>query len=405
MSNCLIWGTGFRGKECLSGIQTLESSLRVFAFVDNDASIWHKEVCGLPVLPPSKIKEEAFDKIIVCAKQGVEAIRTQLINQLHVPAEKIIRYRIDPLPIRFEANAEDVYLAQLGEFGYEMVSWIPYLTYLRSQGIRLKTIGRKGSSVFYESISEEHIEVGDEYIGHGGMGDLDKIEKLKRDLGLPIFGPCKETSGFEFCVNGVEWQVHDIHADYPVKHLKKPDFPLQNILDIKGKKSGYRGMVTINNKNYVNSMVAGLIKNYFVSEELAAIVQFLRERGFFVVYNDSSVVYEKKENPIDGYVSAVQFETGHDSVLNLQDYSDGTEDKWDRMQLECWQNSDFVIQSPGGAAAVVELLGVRKFNLMRKGDYQDDLYLSKLYGGQSDTFYEVRHMLAYMEKEFDFGRL
>ncbi len=404
MIKCLIWGTGFRGKECLSGIQSLDSVLQVVAFADNNSLMWNNEVCGLPVLSPAQIMEEAFDKIIICSKHGVDTIWIQLIEDLKIHAGKIIRYRIDPLPVRFEANADDVYLAQLGEFGFEMISWIPYLTYLKSQGIHMKTIGRKGSSVFYENISDEHIEVGDEYIGNSGTGDLSRIEKLKDDMKLPIFAPCKERCGFEYFVNGIEWQVHDIHSNYPTEHLRKPVFPAQNILGIGEKKLSFRGLVTINNKSYLSEF-AGLVNNFFVEEELNVLFEFLSNNGFLVVYNCPMNLFIEEDDKFKNYVLKCNDFGRNDSILSLHDYSDGTEDKWDRIQLECWQNSDFVIQPPGGAAAVVELLGIRKFNLMRKGDYQDDLYLSKLYGGQSDTFYEVRHMLAYMEKEMELGRL
>lgn len=404
MLNCLIWGTGYRGKECLTGIQSTRSALQVLAFVDNNSSMWNKEVCGIQVLSPDMVKDTEYDKVIICAKQGVESIKKQLLNEMNIPENKIIRYRIDPLPMSFEVNAADVYLAQLGEFGYEMISWIPYLTYLKAQGIHLKTVGRKGSSVFYENISDEHIEVEDKYIGNSGTGDLAKIEQLKKDTGLPIFGPCKERSGFSHFVNGIEWQVHDIHSSYPTTFIKKPNFPMQDILKIKNRKKGYRGLVTINNKRYLNEF-AGLVNNFFVKEELDVLFDFLNKKGFLVVYNCSTNLFIEEDDQFKNYLVEKAEHKKRKDVLYLEDYSDGTEDKWDRMQLECWQNSDFVIQPPGGAAAVVELLGIRKFNLMRNGDYQDDIFLEKLYGGQSDTFYEVRHMLAYIEKEMEQGRI
>ncbi len=403
--DCIIWGAGKRGEECLVGIQSIESSLRISAFVDNNPLMWGKMLCGLPILSPDDFKHAKFDIVIICSKQGVNAIKKQLIDTLGVPESKIIRYRMDTLPVRFEAQAENVYLAQLGEFGYEMISWLPYLAYLKAQGIKLKTVGRKGSKVFYENISEEHIEVDDKYVGAQSMGELKKLQALKNDLGLEIFGPCNEYMGFAFYVNGIEWQVHDIHAKYPVDHIKKPEFSPQNILGIKDRKNCFRGIVTINNKAYQNTFYAGLVRNYFTRDEVELIIRFLTKKGYFVIYNDFSSAFINTSDPHDLYLNFPEFARDNDNVLFLQDYSDGTEDKWDRMQLECWQNSNFVIQTPGGAAAVVELLGVRKFNFMQRGDYQDDLYLSKIYGGKSDTFYEVRHMLVYLEKEMELGRL
>ena len=394
--NYVIWGAGVWGRQCFAGIKNYANGDdRVSAFVDNNPFLMKTQLADVPIVSPNELKNISYDKIIICSKFACEHIKKQLIDGLNVPGEKIIRFLIDPLPIRIDIDASKTYLALLGEFGVEMIAWLPYLTYLKSKGIKLKTISRKGSSVFYENVSEEHIEVGNEYIGYGGYGFLNDLEKLKMDTGLSVFAPCKELRAFSIFVNGIEWQIRDFHSRYPTEHLLRPEFKMQDVIHIKKLSEGYKGIVTINNKSYVDCG-AGLVRNCLLQEEVEGLFSFLTSNNYFVVYNDFSEAFkEGYENSYDMYLPKKEFNRKNPAVLFLSDYSDGTENKWDRMQLECWQNSDFVIQHPG----------VRKFNFMQKGEYQDDLYLSKLYGGQSDTFYEVRHMIAYIEKEMREGRL
>lgn len=402
----VIWGAGVWGRQCLNGIRyQADAGIKICAFVDNNPSLIGTQISGIPIVSPNSLKNISCDKIIICSQYSYDHIKRQLMEDLRVPEEKIICFLVDPLPIKIEINSEDTYLAMLGEFGAEMIAWLPYLSYLKSKGIKLKTISRKGSSVYYENISDEHIEVENEYFSCTGYGFLKNVEKLKEDTGLPIFSPCKELRGFLIAVNGIEWQVHNFHSSYHTEHLLKPSFPNPDILHLQNLGNHYRGIVTINNKSYQNTHI-GKVRNHLSQEEVETLFTFLTEKGYYVIYNDFSEIFkEDYNNPFDSYLPLRKFKRDNPSVLFLADYSDGTEDKWDRMQLECWQNSDFVIQHPGGAAAVVELLGVRKFNFMQKGEYQDDLYLAKLYGGQSDTFYEVRHMIAYIEKEMREGRL
>lgn len=404
--NCIIWGAGVWGRQCLNGIQYQASEkIKICAFADNNPSLIGTQISGVPIVSPKDIKHLTFDKIIICSQYSYEHIKKQLIEDLHIPKDKIICFLLDPLPIRIDVDTDSTYLAMLGEFGAEMIAWLPYLSYLKSKGIKLKTISRKGSTVYYENISEEHIEIGNEYFSSTGYGFLENVKKVEEDMGIKVFCPCKELRGFSIAVNGIEWQVRNFHSSYKTEHLSKPVFPSQNILNLKSLASRYKGIVTINNKSYQNTHI-GMVRNHLNQEEVEMLFAFLTSNDYYVIYNDFSEAFkEEYDNPFDSYLPPKTFKRDNPAVLFLIDYSDGTEDKWDRMQLECWQNSDFVIQHPGGAAAVVELLGVRKFNFMQKGEYQDDVYLSKLYGGQSDTFYEVRHMIAYIEKEMREGRL
>ncbi|MBR3622279.1 MAG: hypothetical protein IKN43_02895 [Selenomonadaceae bacterium] len=402
----IIWGAGVLGRQCLNGIRYQgKENIEICAFIDNNPSLIGTTIADIPILEPKSVEFISFDKVIICSQFSYEHIKRQLIEDLKISEEKILCFLMDPLPIRIDVDADNTYLGMLGEFGAEMIAWIPYLSFLKSRGLKLKTFSRKGSSVYYENISDEHIEVENRYFASTGYGYLKNAEELKKDIGLPIFCPCKELRGFKILINGIEWEIRNFHSEYKTSHLLKPSFPKQEILHIKKRAENYKGIVTINNKSYQNTHI-GKVRNHLTKEEVELLFSFLTKNDYYVVYNDFSETFkEAYDNVFDSYLPPKHFARDNPSVLFLSDYSDGTEDKWDRMQLECWQNSDFVIQHPGGAAAVVELLGIRKFNFMQKGEYQDDLFLSKLYGGQSDTFYEIRHMIAYIEKEMREGRL
>jgi len=73
-------------------------------------------------------------------------------------------WKMDPksaaTPILLDADdAAKCRFCFMGEFGYELVSWLPYLLFLkRKLGIPIRTMGRVGSSVFYY-FSDDHIEL------------------------------------------------------------------------------------------------------------------------------------------------------------------------------------------------------------------------------------------------------
>jgi hypothetical protein len=53
----------------------------------------------------------------------------------------------------------------LGEFGYEMISWLPYLRFLQDRlDIPLRTAGRPGSRTYYD-FSADHIELDGSFLG------------------------------------------------------------------------------------------------------------------------------------------------------------------------------------------------------------------------------------------------
>lgn len=74
-------------------------------------------------------------------------------------------YRANRPLILDRAVVERARLCFAGEFGYELISWIPYLNYLAAmRGLRLKTASRPGSSVLYE-FSQDHQELTSQEIG------------------------------------------------------------------------------------------------------------------------------------------------------------------------------------------------------------------------------------------------
>jgi hypothetical protein len=75
-----IWGTGQVGRDALRRLRE-----PVAGFVDNDAGQWHRQVDGLPVVPPADVLETADRPFIVIASMFEEAIDAQLCRANWTP--------------------------------------------------------------------------------------------------------------------------------------------------------------------------------------------------------------------------------------------------------------------------------------------------------------------------------
>src|SRR5262249_30235444 len=108
-----------------------------------------------------------------------------------------------------------------GEFGYELVSWLPYLLHLkRHVGCRLVTYGRPGSSVCY-GFSDEHREFGVGVVGDM-WGDIPTYRLLQDELGgKPIVFPRVNRN---IRVAGHPWGMRDIHRAIPDRNYERLDY-------------------------------------------------------------------------------------------------------------------------------------------------------------------------------------
>ena len=286
-------------------------------------------------------------------------------------------------------EASDHVFCFAGEFGYEVVSWLPYLLDLkRHLDFRLVTYGRPGSKVFY-NFSDEHHEFGVGVVGDM-WGDLPTYAKLRDSLGgKPIVFP-RITRNIS--VGGRVWRMRDIHREIPDENYALLDYsavrmPTPFQFD--------RPFVVVNNK-FTREWGHPPI-NYFNREELIALRDFLIGHGHAVVYNHFR---EKTRTDID---FGVQLDDSgiFGAVEHTYDLSDAyrrTSDinERNRLQLSIYNQAAFVATPQGGPVYLPAICRRNVVMLMRMGDYIDYRELSRVYGIQVDAFYELRHMLAWL---------
>lgn len=74
----LLFGAGRGSEELLRWMETSRPGSRVVAIADNDPSLWGKTLQDYPIISPRKIREFAFQKIVVTSVSGARAIELQL---------------------------------------------------------------------------------------------------------------------------------------------------------------------------------------------------------------------------------------------------------------------------------------------------------------------------------------
>lgn len=292
------------------------------------------------------------------------------------------------------SDVDGYYLGFFGEFGYEMVSWLPYLTYLKQvKNLTFKTAGREGSSVFYKNISSEHIEISNEYIGDS-FGEYDKICAIEEKYNIKLIAPSNEITPSDFLICGVSWDNKNIHDVIDTRHYATPVFDTQDNLEFLKDTGNYNGVLTINNKNHYNWNYT-LVKNFFDESELFKLIDYFTQKNWLVIYNNPNKLFVEE---LSNYVDE-NYNLSHitNNFIDLNNIKFASIDERNKSQIECWQKSDLVIGVHGGSVYIPAILGKKQYVLMRKGDYIDFTELNRVFGADISCFYEVNQMLAYYE--------
>lgn len=303
------------------------------------------------------------------------------------------RFSEPPLDLSHE-EAERARFCFLGEFGYELISWLPYLLYLkRERKLRLRTVGRPGSSVFY-TFSDEHVEVEASLIGTV-WGDPAAYAQLRRRWpGELLVHPGRDLINRRIIrVDGAEWTTRNIHAPIRLTHYAlldgshiAPWSPLPG-----------RPIVVINNKYFVQwPDVYSHPVNYFDRESLTALRDFLTGRGYGVVYN-----HFVERTAVDEHL-ALDDQGIFGEAADTYDLSDdyrraATPANRNRLQWSVYRAASLVIGPQGGNMYLPAISRKPLVILMRAGEYIDYTELGRIYGVPVEVFYEPRHMLAWLE--------
>lgn len=90
----VLWGCGEDGRRLLETQAAFFRDAYVFtAVIDRRQELWGKTCCGHWILPPALLGQLAYDKVLVSSRRYEAEIREELIEQHHVPPEKILSLR------------------------------------------------------------------------------------------------------------------------------------------------------------------------------------------------------------------------------------------------------------------------------------------------------------------------
>lgn len=293
------------------------------------------------------------------------------------------------------AEAEHARFCFLGEFGYELVAWIPYLLHLKKAlGLRLHTVGRPGSRVFYE-FSHRHDEVDSSFIGDV-WGFPDSYQRLRAlHPGAPLVHPGRHPINRRaIVIDGIHWTTRNIHARIDQTNYVLPDFSrIAPYNPLPG-----RPLVVINNKYFVQwPDTYSEPLNYFDRASLVRLRDLLVSRGYGVVYNHfvERTIHDEHLTLDDAGIFGLDDRT-HDLRLDYARAHDAA--ARNRLQLALYNAAEFVLGPQGGNLYLPAVCRKPLFILMRAGDYIDYVELGRLYGIPVELFYEPRHLLAWLEQ-------
>ncbi|MCC7293352.1 MAG: hypothetical protein IT449_14930 [Phycisphaerales bacterium] len=293
------------------------------------------------------------------------------------------------------AEAERAWFCFLGEFGYELISWIPYLRYLKqSSGLRLQTVSRPGSKAFYD-FSDEHKEAPASYVA-GSWGTPQVYARMKARLGGNVLvHPGHDLINKRIIrIGGMEWTTKNIH-----KRIDEACYAAPNYSFIKAwSPLPDRPIVVINNKYFVQwPDTFDNPVNFFDRPTLLALRDLLVKNGYGVVYNHFT-----ETTAVDQHL-----------MLDDTDIFGGDGATWDMRaeynclkrvadrncrQLALYNAAQFVIGPQGGNLYLPAVCRKSLYILMRAGEYIDYTELARLYRIPVEVFYEPRHLLCWLER-------
>lgn len=315
-------------------------------------------------------------------------------RRIAVVQSLLSKFFVEQTPIVL--SKEEAFCARycfLGEFGYEMISWLPYLLFLKEHlGIPIRTVGRPGSSIFYY-FSDEHMELDASYVGDVWGNPVFYQHVGKEFPGEILVYPGKDlVNRRHISIGGYEWRNRNIHSRIDEAHYVKPDYSrIISWSPLPGK-----DIVVINNKNFLqwqNTYEKPV--NYFSRSDLERLRDLLLSKGYGVVYNhfveltshdvyfalNDQGVFGKDNNTYD-------MQTLYASCTDVGQRN--------RMQIALYNTANLIIGPQGGNLYLPAICRRPLYILMRVGDYIDYLELGRLYDIDVEVFYESRHMESWI---------
>ena len=328
-------------------------------------------------------------------------IRKKMLRKFvgHSNRNKLI-YNFGDIVINDKEELKNHRFVFSGEFGYEIISWLPYLNFLsKDLGIKIRTASRKGSKVFYEKISFDHLELDDKFLGDM-WGELNKVERLML-FHKNIITPINENINRKICIVGIDWNNRNIHDKIILESYSPLKFSKDTLLSYPDLKCLFQKelknsrIAIINNKNYYNWGNL-TVRNFYTREELIIIRDYLLSQNFYIIYNNIKTIQESANDYEELYDYDI-FKCEGCFDLNQMPELCSNIDLRNRLQIYLFYKADLCIGTQGGNAYLPATCRNPQFILMRKGNYLDYTELGKIYGVPVSCFYEVDQLILLLK--------
>jgi hypothetical protein len=321
----------------------------------------------------------AFKHLLGAIRDGVSSVPENYRRRMHSLAEVI-------------AVGEEVVQSKVfcfgGEFGYELLSWLPYLRYVATtKDVRLRTCSRPGTAALY-SFATEHIEVPFTWRPdkHGSEEASQAFRRWFGDAAVFPTGIVKKKAQ-DFSIAGVQWHHQDIHSRLTAAHYK----PLELVVGEAEFLPSGRRVAVINNKDFDNWAAEDkLLRESFDARDLERLRQALVSAGYFVVYHR-----------FDEPVPEERFELRDDTIfrrpgsLDMRDlYRDNDARRVMELQLQLYRSAELAVCPQGGNSFLPIMSNTRAMILSKARarliEYQD---LARLYDTRVDVFTSTEAIL------------
>lgn len=288
--------------------------------------------------------------------------------------------------IKSRKKLSKYYFSFNGEFGYEILIWIPFLNFISEKyNQKLNIICRPGCEFLYQNLASD-ISIYEKSVIGDGFGNI-KCQRFKK----PTFTLNEHFIKYtDITIIDVPFLNKDIHKHIDTKFYKFPNIEVDINLPFKLEEK----YIVLNNKQHFNW--GDGLRNFYNYEELKIIIDKLLELNYQIVYNDpNSLVYDpsSKEDSKENQQKVIELIKSNDKIINLSDYDDSDISKRNKLQFRLWKNAEFIIGVHGGSVYLPAFLGKNQLIVFRNGNYFDFLELSRITNTKIKCFYEVKQLI------------
>lgn len=252
----------------------------------------------------------------------------------------------------------------LGEFGYELVSWIPYLKFLKEKGYVVHAMSRQDMETFYH-FADSYTPVTDATMFSDCWGNNGNYNKVCRDYEIKF--PLMPL----YYMSDENYPLHNYDIHQPI------DLSTYSLLDHRQWKRETVAVprerfVVLNNKSMAQWGVA-VPYNSIREEALEMLMKHAEKNDYDIVY----IKYEMADDvqlPLD---DAFFISSGNVLHLNMPS---------NKEQIWFYDHAAAIVNVQGGCNYIPAIMGKEIFMQMQKGCIRDYLNLELCYPCKINIF-------------------